>query len=125
MAHLTKEEVAEVVQAITDEEAAAMNRMARQILALWGADPSATADLLGPDGSAAATYSVETKLKLFCIMGIHGRLRQIFAAKDRASRWMTLTNAAFQGDSALDVIQQERADGLLRVWAYLEGVGNC
>lgn len=101
-----------------------MKRTATRILALWGVDPSTAAELLEPEGSAAATYSVETKLKLFCIMGIHGRLRQIFAAKDRASRWMMLTNAAFQGVSALDVIQRERADGLLRVWAYLEGVGN-
>lgn len=124
MARLTREAVAEVVQAITDEEAAAMNRMARRLLVLWGADPSTAADLLGPEGSAAATYSVETKLKLFCIMGIHGRLRQIFVAKDRASRWMARTNTVFQGVSALDVIRRERADGLLRVWAYLEGAGN-
>jgi hypothetical protein len=122
MVPLTREAIAEVVFDVTDDEAAATHRTVQRIFSLWGIDPSVGPKLVGLTEPSAG-FSDEAKLRLVCFMRIHFRLRQIFGLGGQAYSWMKLPNTAFQGASALEVIERDLIDGLVRVCVYLESIG--
>lgn len=96
-----------------DDERQAMARAAVTMLAHWGvSDDMAGALLDGASGERTERAAV--------LLGIHAALRQIFPDGDRAARWVGATNGAFDGKSALGVMQADGLAGMQRVKAYLD-----
>jgi hypothetical protein len=90
-----------------------MARAALTLLAHWGvSDVTAGALLDGASGEQTDRTAV--------LLGIHAVLRQIFPDGDRAACWVGVTNAAFDGKSALGVMQAGGLAGMQRVKAYLD-----
>ena len=90
-----------------------MARAAVTLLAGWGVSDVAARSLLD-DASGERTERTAV------LLGIHAALRQIFPDGDRAARWVDAPNAAFDGKSALDVMQADGIAGMQRVKAYLD-----
>lgn len=96
-----------------DDERQAMARAAGTLFAHWGvSDVTADALLDGASGERTERAAL--------LLGIHAALRQIFPDGDRAARWIGATNAAFDGKSALDVMQAGGNAGMQRVKHYLD-----
>lgn len=95
-----------------DDETQAMARAAVTLLAHWGVPDVPPDSLL--DGASG-----ERTERAAVLLGIHAALRQIFPDGDRAARWVGEKNAAFDGKSALDVMQADGLAGMQRVKAYL------
>lgn len=60
------------------------------------------------------------KARLSNLMGIHKALRIIFAEPHRGYEWMRMSNAAFDGQSALDVMLGGELMDLIRIRRYLD-----
>ena len=95
-----------------DDEKQAMARAAVTLLARWGVSDVMAGAIL--DGA-----SDEWTERAAVLLGIHAALRQIFPDGDRAARWVGEKNAAFDGKSALDLMQADGLAGMQRVKAYL------
>ena len=90
-----------------DDEKLAMARAAVAVVGRWGVQDEAAERLLNGEVQAAA------------LLGIHRALRCIFADSDRAARWISAPNEAFDGASALDLMLADGLAGMRRVKAYL------
>jgi hypothetical protein len=91
-----------------DDEILAMARTAAALVARWGVQDGAAERLLNGEGRAAT------------LLGIHRALRCMFAASDRAARWIGASNEAFDGACALDLMLADGLAGMRRVAAYLD-----
>ena len=60
------------------------------------------------------------KARLSNLMGIHKALRIIFAEPHRCYEWMRMPNAAFDDQSALEVMLGGELTDLIRVRRYLD-----
>lgn len=113
---------------ITDEEAAAMFRAAVNLFALWDITDTQAATLLDMPLRTYRRWKVDGparlgrdgKARLSNIMGVHKALRIIFREPQRAYRWIKAPNAAFAGQSALDVMLGGELTDLMRVRRYLD-----
>ena len=90
------------------DEKLAMARAVAALVARWGVPDEAVERLLNGEGRAAA------------LLGIHRALRCIFADSDRALRWISTPNEAFDGACTLDLILADGLAGMQRVQAYLD-----
>ena len=114
---------------ISDEEGAALARAAINLFRHWGVTDRAACILLG--GISPRTYSrwkdgdigrltVDQKTRLSVLMGIHKALRMLFTDQERVHGWIKKSNAAFGGQSALDVMQRGYLTDMFRVRHYLD-----
>ena len=113
---------------ITDEEAAAMFRAARNLFGLWSVTDEEAAVLLDLPLRSYRRWKAgeigridrDGKARLSNLIGIHKALRIIFQEPQRGYAWMRQPNAAFGGVSALDVMAGGELTDLMRVRRYLD-----
>lgn len=113
---------------VTAEEAAAMFRAAVNLFGHWDITDEQAATLLDLSvrtyrrwkAGEAGRMSRDGKARLSNIMGIHKALRIIFREPQRAYAWITAPNAAFGGQTALDVMLGGELTDLMRVRRYLD-----
>jgi hypothetical protein len=113
---------------ITDEEAAAMFRAARNLFALWGVTDEEAAVLLDMPIRSYRRWKTgevgridrDGKARLSNLMGIHKALRILFNEPARGYAWMRRPNTAFGGGSALDTMLGGELTDLMRIRRYLD-----
>jgi Protein of unknown function (DUF2384) len=114
---------------ITDAEAAAMFRAALTLFHLWGVTDDDAATLLDAPhrtfarwkaNRAPGTLGRDGKARLSNLMGIHKALRIIFHEPQRGYDWIKAPNAAFGGQSALQIMLGGELTDLMRVRRYLD-----
>ncbi|MDF1586048.1 MbcA/ParS/Xre antitoxin family protein [Marinimicrococcus flavescens] len=116
---------------ITDDEAGALARATVNLFRAWGMSDAEARTLLG--GMAARTWSRwkeghvgridrDLRMRMAHLMGIHKGLRYLFKDPARGYAWIRKPNAAFGGNSALDImLRGELADlSLMREWLDAE-----
>jgi antitoxin Xre/MbcA/ParS-like protein len=114
---------------ISDEEAAAMFRAARNLFPLWGITDEEAATLLDLPvrtyrrwkGGDLGRIDRDGKARLSNLMGIHKALRITFREPQRGYAWIKAPNAAFGNRTALDVMLGGELTDLMRVRRYLDG----
>lgn len=117
--------------AITDEEAAALARAIVRLFAKWRLSDAQARILLGD--MAQRTWARwkagdigridrDLRARMAILIGIHKALRHLFTDPSRGYAWIRKPNAAFGGESALDVMLRGRVTNLLDVRAYLERI---
>ncbi|MFE3837992.1 MbcA/ParS/Xre antitoxin family protein [Pseudogemmobacter sonorensis] len=118
------------VRHLTDEEARASARAVTNLFRHWELSDDEACDLLG--GISSRTWArwkageigridrdLATRLSLF--LGIHKALRYMFGHDaPRLYGWIRRENAAFGGDSALNVVRRGQLMDLYRVRQYLD-----
>ena len=92
---------------ITDEQAATLLDMPVRSYRRWKAEGPGR---ISRDGAA----------RLSNLMGVHKALRIIFTEPGRGYAWIKAGNAAFGGDSALDVMLGGELTDIMRVRRYLD-----
>lgn len=113
---------------ITDEEAVAMLRASINLFRVWELTDDQAATLLDlPVRTYRRWKSGELgridrdgKARLSNLIGIHKALRLIFREPQRSYVWIKAPNAAFKGQSALDVMLRGELTDLMRVRRYLD-----
>lgn len=113
---------------ITDEEVGAMFRAGVRLFQHWGITDEQAAILLDLPVRTYRRWKAgdlgridrDGKARLSNLMGIHKALRIIFEEPTRAYRWVKAANAAFDGQSALDVMLGGELTDLMRVRRYLD-----
>lgn len=116
---------------ITDEEAGALARTTVNLFRAWQLSDAEACTLLG--GMSARTWARwkegsigrtdrDLRVRMAHLMGIHKGLRYIFKDAARGYAWIRKSNAAFGGQSALDIMMRgEMADlAALRDWLNAE-----
>lgn len=92
---------------LTDDQAATMLDMPVRSFRRWKAEGPGR---ISRDGCA----------RLSNIMGIHKALRILFSDAQRGYGWIRAANAAFDGHSALDVMQGGELTDIMRIRRYLD-----
>jgi uncharacterized protein (DUF2384 family) len=113
---------------ITDAEAAAMFRAAVNMFAKWDITDEQAATLLDLPLRSYRRWKAgeqgridrDGKARLSNLMGIHKALRTIFREAARSYGWIKAPNAAFGGQSALDIMLGGELTDLMRVRRYLD-----
>ena len=113
---------------ITDGEAAAMFRAAVNLFRVWEITDEQAAILLDMPvrtyrrwkGGEQGRIDRDGKARLSNLMGIHKALRIIFREPQRAYAWVKVSNAAFGGRSALEVMLGGELTDLMRIRRYLD-----
>jgi len=116
---------------ITDPEGAAMASAVVNLFSRWGITDAQASVLLG--GLSARTWARwksgvvgrlprDLKTRLSNLMGIHKSLRIIFTDNVRLYGWVSRSNDAFGGKSALDIMLAGELTDLMRVRRYLDNV---
>lgn len=114
---------------ITDDEAAAMFRVALNLFNQWELTERQSAMLLNLSKRTLSRWKAtrmpgrlgqEGKARLSHLMGIHKSLRIIFREPHRGYSWIKAPNTQFDGRSALDVMLGGTLGDLLRVRKLLE-----
>lgn len=116
---------------ITDAEGEAMARAVVNLFARWSLTDAQASVLLG--GLSPRTWARwktgvigrvprDLKSRLSNLMSIHKALRIIFTEKERGYSWISRSNNAFSGLSALDVMLGGELTDLMRVRRYLDSV---
>jgi Protein of unknown function (DUF2384) len=113
---------------ITDAEAAAMFRAAVNMFAKWDITDEQAATLLDLPVRSYRRWKAgeqgridrDGKARLSNLMGIHKALRYFFREAGRSYDWIKAPNAAFQGNSALDIMLGGELTDLMRVRRYLD-----
>lgn len=113
---------------ITDDEAGAMFRAALNLFRLWRITDEQAATLLDMPARTyrrwkageAARMGRDLKARLSNLMGIHKALRLVFREPERGYNWIKAPNAAFSGQSALDVMLGGDLTDIMRVRRYLD-----
>jgi uncharacterized protein (DUF2384 family) len=116
-------------QKITTAEAEAMARAVVKLFEKWRLSDGVAREVLG--GLTARTYArwkagnpgridrdLATRLSL--LMGIHKRLRYLFAYPERGYAWISKPNDAFGGRSPAEIMGQGNIFSLARVRTYLD-----
>jgi hypothetical protein len=113
---------------ITDAEAAAMFRAAVNMFAKWNVTDEQASTLLDLPIRSYRRWKAgeqgridrDGKARLSNLMGIHKALRYFFREAGRSYDWIKAPNAAFKGNSALDVMLGGELTDLMRVRRYLD-----
>lgn len=113
---------------ITDDEAGAMFRAALNLFRLWRITDEQAATLVDMPARTyrrwkageAARMGRDLKARLSNLMGIHKALRLVFREPERGYNWIKAPNAAFSGQSALDVMLGGDLTDIMRVRRYLD-----
>jgi hypothetical protein len=113
---------------ITDEEAAAMFRACLNLFRLWKVSDTEASTLLDLPPRTFARWKTgvtgrigrDQKARLSNLIGIHKALRLIFRDPERSYEWPRLSNQAFDGRSALQVMLGGELTDLMRVRRYLD-----
>jgi Protein of unknown function (DUF2384) len=113
---------------ITDAEAAAMFRAAVKLFAKWDITDEQAATLLDLPLRSYRRWKAgeqgridrDGKARLSNLMGIHKALRYVFREAGRSYAWIKAPNAAFGGQSALDIMLGGELTDLMRVRRYLD-----
>lgn len=115
--------------AITDEEAAALARATVNLFRAWQLSDNEARTLLGD--MAQRTWARwkegnigridrDLRARMSILMGIHKALRYIFTDPARGYAWIKKPNAAFAGQSALDVMMRGDITDLIDLRNYLD-----
>lgn len=113
---------------ITDEEAAALARAIVRLFAKWRLSDAHARALLGEmDQRTWERWVVgeigqsdqELRARMAILIGIHKALRHLFTDPSRGYAWIRKPNAAFGGESALDVMLRGRVTDLVDVRSCL------
>ena len=113
---------------ITDAEAAAMFRAAVNMFAKWNVTDEPASTLLDLPIRSYRRWKAgeqgridrDGKARLSNLMGIHKALRYFFREAGRSYDWIKAPNAAFKGNSALDVMLGGELTDLMRGRRYLD-----
>ena len=115
--------------AITDEEAAALARATVNLFRAWQLSDIEARTLLGDmaqrtwarwkDGGIGR-IDRDLRARMAILMGIHKGLRYLFTEPARGYAWIRKPNAAFAGQSALDVMMRGEITDLIDLRAYLD-----
>ena len=113
---------------VSDAEAAALFRAAVNLFRLWGVTDEQAAILLDLPLRSYRRWKAgdigridrDGRARLSNLMGIHRALRVIFREAQRGYAWISATNDAFGGRSALDVMLEGELTSLMRVRRYLD-----
>ncbi len=118
---------------ITDAEAAALARTTVNLFKVWDITDAQACTLLG--GVSARTWARwkegntgriprDLKMRMAHLMGIHKGLRYLFKEPARGYAWIKTPNAAFGGQSALDLMLRGELSDLsaMRKWLDAERV---
>lgn len=116
---------------ITDEEAGALARTTVNLFRAWSLSDSEACTLLG--GLSPRTWARwkegapgridrDLRMRMAHLMGIHKGLRYLFSDPARGYAWIRKPNAAFAGQSALDLMLRGELSDLaaLREWLDAE-----
>lgn len=114
---------------VSDAEARAMQRAVVNLFARWSLSDGQACVLLG--GIAPRSYArwktgdfgragIDLRARLSNLMAIHKALRLLFDDRQRAYGWVKKPNAAFGGQSALDVMLGGQLTDIMRVRRYLD-----
>lgn len=115
--------------AITDEEAAALARATVNLFRAWQLSDNEARTLLGD--MAQRTWARwkegnigridrDLRARMGILMGIHKALRYLFTDPARGYAWIKKPNAAFAGQSALDVMMRGDITDLIDLRSYLD-----
>lgn len=114
--------------AITDEEAAALARTTVNLFRAWQLSDIEARTLLGDmaqrawarwkDGSIGRIDG-DLRARIAILMGIHKGLRYLFSDAARGYAWIGKPNAAFNGQSGLDVMMRGEITDLIDLRSYL------
>lgn len=113
---------------ITDAEAGAMLRAVLTLFTKWALTDEDAALLLDLPVRTYRRWKAgqpgrldrDTKARLSNILGIHKALRILFADPQRGYDWIKAENAAFGGQTALQVMRGGELTDLMRVRRYLD-----
>ena len=113
---------------VTEEEAAAMFRAARNLFERWRLTDAQASTLLDLPQRTFARWKTgalgrmgrDQKSRLSNLMGIHKALRIIFTEPERAYGWVHQPNDAFGGRTALEIMLGGELTDLMRVRRYLD-----
>ncbi|WP_373502066.1 MbcA/ParS/Xre antitoxin family protein [Aestuariivirga sp.] len=115
--------------AITDEEAAALARTTVNLFRAWQLSDLEARTLLGDmaqrtwarwkEGSIGR-IDRDLRARMAILMGIHKGLRYIFTDPTRGYEWIRKPNAAFNGQSALDIMMRGEITDLIDLRRYLD-----
>jgi Protein of unknown function (DUF2384) len=113
---------------ITDAEAASMFRAVVVMFSKWDITDDQAAVLLDVPLRSYRRWKTgeqgridrDGKARLSNLMGIHKALRYMFKEPERSYRWIKVSNDAFRGASALDVMLGGELTDLMRVRRYLD-----
>lgn len=115
--------------AITDEEAAALARATVNLFRAWQLSDAEARTLLGD--MAPRTWARwkkgdigridrDLRARMAILMGVHKALRYLFTDPARGYAWIRKSNAAFDGQSALDIMLRGEITDLIDLRAYLD-----
>lgn len=113
---------------LTQAEGEAMFRAALNLFDKWNVTDEQAATLLDLPVrtyrrwkvEGAARISRDGRARLSNLMGIHKALRIIFQEPQRGYDWITANNAAFEGQSALQIMLGGEITDIMRVRRYLD-----
>lgn len=117
--------------AISDEEAGALARATVNLFKAWNLADAEACTLLGGMSSrtwarwkegAIGRIDRDLRMRMAHLMGIHKGLRYLFKEPARGYAWIRKPNAAFGGQSALDLMLRGEMSDLaaLREWIDAE-----
>lgn len=115
--------------AITDEEAAALARTTVNLFRVWRLSDIEARILLGD--MAQRTWARwkeggigridrDLRARMAILMGIHKGLRYLFTEPARGYAWIRKPNAAFAGQSAIDIMMRGEITDLIDLRDYLD-----
>jgi hypothetical protein len=114
---------------ITDEEAAALARTTVNLFRAWQLSDIEARTLLGDmaqrtwarwkEGSIGR-IDRDLRARMAILMGIHKGLRYLFSDPARGYDWIRKPNAAFNGQSALDIMMRGEIIDLIDLRSYLD-----
>ena len=114
---------------ITDEEAAALARTTVNLFRAWQLSDIEARTLLGDmaqrtwarwkEGSIGR-IDRDLRARMAILMGIHKGLRYLFSDPARGYDWIRKPNAAFNGQSALDIMMRGEIIDLIDLRIYLD-----
>lgn len=115
--------------AITDDEAGALARTTVNLFRSWGLTDAEACTLLG--GMSARTWARwkdgahgridrDLRTRMAHLMGIHKGLRYLFKEPGRGYAWVKRPNAAFGGQSALQMMLRGEISDLSAIRDWLD-----
>ncbi|MEM8572507.1 MAG: MbcA/ParS/Xre antitoxin family protein [Pseudomonadota bacterium] len=116
---------------ITEEEALALVRTTIRLFRAWQLSDAEARVLLGGlpartwarwKGGQFGRFDRDLRMRMAHLMGIHKGLRYLFKEPARGYAWIRKPNAAFEGQSALDIMMRGELSDLaaLRDWLNAE-----
>lgn len=114
---------------ISDDEAAALARTTVNLFRAWDLGDAEARTLLGDmaprtwarwKAGEVGRIDRDLRARMAILMGIHKALRYLFTDPARGYAWVRKPNAAFEGQSALDIMLRGEITDLVDLRAYLD-----